>query len=72
MRHQINGAGLAIGDVLLPATTVVDASANDEAARVARGKIPPSNATPLDDEAYDLMLKHYGPDVLKFYGVVRP
>jgi len=70
MKYQINGAGWAIGAVLLPATTIVDASANDEPARLARGKIPPNNATPLDAEAYDVMLKAYGADVLKFYGVV--
>jgi hypothetical protein len=72
MKFQVNGQGWSVGDVLIPPMTLIDVSANDHASLLARGKIPPPNSTPLDAEAYDVMLKHYGPDVLKFYGVVRP
>jgi hypothetical protein len=70
MKYQLNGAW-PIGQYLIPATTIIDTSAGDDWSRLARGRVPPLNATPLDDEAHKAMLNHYQENHLKFYGVKR-
>jgi hypothetical protein len=64
MRFQINGGGWAIGQILVPAGTViniVDAPDHElgEFQRLARGKIPPLDSTALDYDCAVLLWRLY-------------
>ena len=75
MRYQIMGWGFPVGDKLIPVGTIIDHSASDDWSRLAAtaGGAPPPNSTPLDQEAYDLMVKHYSHEKIAYVGpdVVR-
>ena len=59
MRFRITGPGWQLGDALVPADTVIDASAKDRWSQYAKGKVIPFNATPLDEEAWQAQLAAY-------------
>jgi hypothetical protein len=59
MRFRITGQGWRLGDALVPADTVIDASAKDRWSQRAKGKVIPLNATPLDEEAWQAQLAAY-------------
>jgi hypothetical protein len=59
MRFRIAGQGWRLGDVLVPADTIIDASADDQWSKRARGLPPPLGAVPLDQEAYEAQLAAY-------------
>jgi hypothetical protein len=73
MKFQVNGAGWAIGQWLVPAGSVLDTrEGTDHWSNIARGKIPPLASSPLDDEAHAAMVANYPPALLKFYGITNP
>jgi hypothetical protein len=53
------GTGWRLGDAVVPANTVIDASAKDRWSQRAKGKVIPFNATPLDEEAWQAQLAAY-------------
>ena len=59
MRYQIGTGGWPIGSWLIPVDTILDISKPNDWTRLAAGRVPPLNARPMDDEAYQLMLKSY-------------
>jgi hypothetical protein len=59
MRYQLGMHGWPVGQYLIPDSTIIDAASSDDWSRLARGRIPPLNARPLDDEALQLMMKSY-------------
>ena len=60
MRFRITGAGWRLGDTLVPADTIIDASAKDRWSQRAKGKAIPIDAVPLDQEAWETQLRLYG------------
>lgn len=59
MKFQIIQEGWSIGDKLIPAGTIIDAASNDDWTNLARGRVPPPNVLALDQEAADMLFKHY-------------
>jgi hypothetical protein len=60
MRFRITGQGWRLDrSTLVPANTVIDASASDRWSKRARGLPPPINATALDREAFEAQLAAY-------------
>jgi hypothetical protein len=59
MKFRVTGQGWRLGDAIVPADTVIDASANDRWSKRARGLTPPINATALDREAFEAQLAAY-------------
>ena len=61
MRYQLFGHGWPLqgGAILIPEGTIIDANGTDQWSRLAAGLIPPINAQPLDQAAYDLMIRHH-------------
>ena len=59
MRFRIIGTGWRIGDALVPADTIIDASAKDRWSKLARGLTPPLSAQPLDREALEAQVAAY-------------
>jgi hypothetical protein len=59
MKFKITGAGWRLGDALVPANTIIDASVKDRWSKLAKGKTIPINATPLDEEAWQAQLAAY-------------
>jgi hypothetical protein len=60
MRYQITGAGWRVRQHLIPSGTVIDTSASDHWSLLARGRTPPINSVPLDEEAWRTQLAAYG------------
>jgi hypothetical protein len=60
MRYQITGAGWRVGQYLIPSGTVINTRATDRWSLFARGRTPPINSTPLDQEAWEAQLAAYG------------
>jgi hypothetical protein len=59
MKFRITGQGWRLGDAIVPADTVIDASAKDRWSQRAKGKAIPINAQPLDEEAWQAQLRAY-------------
>jgi hypothetical protein len=59
MRYQLANHGWPIGATLIPTGTIIDSNGTDEWSRLAAGRVPPLNAEPQDQEAYDLMVLHH-------------
>jgi hypothetical protein len=51
MKYQVNAPGWAVGQYLIPPTTVIDFASNDLYSTIARNHAVPLNISPLDDEA---------------------
>jgi hypothetical protein len=66
MRYLLTGHGFPVGQYLIPVGTVIDvpAKAGDDWSRLATGKTIPRNAQPLDQQAFDALVKAYGPNRL--------
>jgi hypothetical protein len=58
MRFRLT-AGWSLGDAVAPANTIVDFAKSDRWSKLAKGKLIPFNATPLDDEAWQAQLAAY-------------
>jgi len=59
MKFRVTGQGWRLGAELIPASTVIDASANDRWSKRARGLPPPLDAVPLDREALEAQVQAY-------------
>jgi hypothetical protein len=59
MKFRITGQGWRLGAELVPANTVIDASAVDRWSKRAKGKPVPFDAVPLDEEALQEQLRLY-------------
>jgi hypothetical protein len=59
MKFRVAQSGWRLGDALVPANTIIDASAKDRWSQRAKGKVIPINATPLDQEAWEAQLAAY-------------
>jgi hypothetical protein len=59
MRFQIAEAGWPVGQFLIPAGTVIDTEADDDWSRLVRERGLPLNARPMDNEAYEFMVRAY-------------
>jgi hypothetical protein len=58
MRYRLSSAW-RMGAMLCPAGTVIDFSRRDHWSELAKGKVIPINATPLDEEAWQAQLSAY-------------
>jgi hypothetical protein len=61
MKYQLHSHGWPIGDRLIPVGTVIKLppKEGDDWSALAQGKPIPLNAVPLDDEAYQAMLRQF-------------
>ena len=63
MRFQINGGGFLVGQVHIPASTVIDLTKADadltEFEKLARGKVPPLDSTALDADCALVLWRAY-------------
>jgi hypothetical protein len=62
MKYQVNTPGFVINQFCIPTGTIIDqtiGNAMSYMSRVAIGFVPPSNAYPLDQEAYNVMRTKY-------------
>jgi hypothetical protein len=58
MRYRITGQW-RLGDAVAPSGVVIDANANDRWSKRVRGLVPPLDAVPLDQAAYEAQLAAY-------------
>jgi len=59
MRYRVTGAGWRLGNVVVPAGTVIDTNADDRWSKRARGEPPPLTVVPLDREALEALVQAY-------------
>jgi hypothetical protein len=62
MKFRITGQGWRLGDALVPADTIIDASAKDRWSQRAKGKPVPLSAIPLDEQAWEEQVRLYSAD----------